>query len=327
MIKEEWHNISPFSVGDHNDLDDFCGCKTLRTPIFFIVGGPRSGTSALYTYLRGHPNIFMPEFKEPHYFATDLYKRKRVVSSLNKYLELFKGAGEEHYAVGEASVYYLYSREAIRNILDFAPDAKFIAMIRNPIDVAHSLHGKFLYLMYEKEKDFRKAWNRDYDGWHSCDTRKGDQNLATMNYCGVAMLGEQIERLLASVPREQAKVVIFDDFVEDTLAVYKDILSFLGVDFDGREEFPRINEYKTHRSRFLARFVFGRARVIPAIAGFLKKAFGISKTGIVTAMLGSRSVRREALSAEFRQELIEAVRDDVVKLSTCVGRDLNHWLK
>ena len=83
---------------------------TERRPDFFIVGGPKCGTTALYQYLRGHPQVFMPLIKEPHHFGSDLRQPNAVIER-ERYLALFAGAGDAR-AVGEGSTWYLRSHEA-----------------------------------------------------------------------------------------------------------------------------------------------------------------------------------------------------------------------
>ena len=69
-----------------------------RKPNFFIVGMPRSGTTAMYEYLKLHPDVYMSPYKAPHYFATDLapsspwaakYRDKKT------YLDLFRRVSDE----------------------------------------------------------------------------------------------------------------------------------------------------------------------------------------------------------------------------------------
>jgi hypothetical protein len=126
-------------------------------PNFFIVGAPKCGTTALYEYLRLHPNIFMPQYKEPHSFATDLGAYP-LIKSPDAYAELFRDACGRHLRVGEASVYYLRSSTAIANIHDFDPEAKIIALFRNPVDLVHALHAQLLYVGEEVVPDFEAAW-------------------------------------------------------------------------------------------------------------------------------------------------------------------------
>src|SRR5271166_3936636 len=94
-----------------------------RAPDFFIVGQPKSGTTALYEILRCHPQIYMPDLKEPVFLASDLRAglRRGTVrarpQTLEDYLSLFAPAGLEQRA-GEASALYLWSRTAAANIAD-----------------------------------------------------------------------------------------------------------------------------------------------------------------------------------------------------------------
>ena len=105
------------------------GRGMMRKPDFFIVGAPKCGTTALYEYLRPHPNVFMSTVKEPHFFAKDLGSYPHIKTD-EEYAALFAGANEQHLRVGEASVYYLRSAVAIPNIREFNPDARLIAMFR-----------------------------------------------------------------------------------------------------------------------------------------------------------------------------------------------------
>src|SRR5260370_118878 len=89
----------------------------IKSPDFFIVGAPRCGTTALYSYLRQHPDVFLPEYKEPHYFNTDM-ESGGAIRDQEKYLALFAPAKDKK-RIGEASVYYLSSEIAPPTIKDF----------------------------------------------------------------------------------------------------------------------------------------------------------------------------------------------------------------
>jgi hypothetical protein len=91
----------------------------VKRPNFFIVGAPKCGTIALYTYLRRHPAVFMSH-KEVHYFGHDLGHRYCGAMSEEDYLKLFTPAGAES-ALGDASVWYLFSKSAAQEIHDFDP--------------------------------------------------------------------------------------------------------------------------------------------------------------------------------------------------------------
>src|SRR3954468_1950993 len=116
----------------------------MPSPSFFIVGAPKCGTTSLNDYLRQHPRIFIPERKELHYFGSDLTFLKTQRPTREEYLAHFAAAQPQQIA-GEASVWYLYSQLAAREIHDFCREAKFIIMLRNPVDMMHSLHSQYLY--------------------------------------------------------------------------------------------------------------------------------------------------------------------------------------
>jgi hypothetical protein len=124
-------------------------------PTFFIVGAPKSGTTALAVYLQDHPMVCFSEDKEPQYFALDL-PGQRLVTDEAQYLAFFHPS-ETNKIAGEASVFYLYSKVAIQNIAKFDQNAKLIVMLRNPIDIVHSFHAQLVFSGEEDERDFAEA--------------------------------------------------------------------------------------------------------------------------------------------------------------------------
>lgn len=302
----------------------------MKKPNFFIIGGSRCGTTALSEYLREHPRIFMSLPKEPGYFAAHLpYPRFRFARNDDEYMNLFKRATDDHIAVGEASAIYMYYPEAIRAIRAFNPDAKLVAMVRNPVDMVYSWHSLLQYWFEEDEPDFRKAWELQ-------DVRaKGEhvpekcRDYRVLLYRDVGKFGEQMEAVCSIWPREQVRCYLLDDFAEDTKGLYEDILSFLGVPSDGRTEFPRINENKQHRNQSLARFVAQPPEIWLKTSMLLKKTTGIEHFGILEALMlrTARKATRPKLDPAFRAELIEVFRDDIHKLSRLLDRDLSHWLE
>ena len=119
------------------------GSSNLRVPDFFIVGQPKSGTTALYEALRAHPQLYMPDLKEPVFLASDLLAglRRPTVrarpQNLEEYLALFVDATPGQ-RIGEASSLYLWSRAAAANIAQLAPQARIIAILREPASLLRS---------------------------------------------------------------------------------------------------------------------------------------------------------------------------------------------
>ena len=115
-----------------------------RVPDFFIVGQPKSGTTALFEMLSSHPQIYLPDCKEGWFLASELLFRppprpEGVPATLEEYLSLFDAAGVEQRA-GEATALYLWSRTAANRIAQLQPAARIIAVLREPASLLRSLH-------------------------------------------------------------------------------------------------------------------------------------------------------------------------------------------
>src|SRR3972149_11450918 len=122
----------------------------MKIPNFFIVGAPKCGTTAMYTYLKQHPEVFMSDLKELHFFGTDHHRINYTPYTKEQYLSFFDGAGDKR-RIGEASTSYLYSERAAVEIKEFNPFARIIIMLRNPVDVMYAYHhtnlsGGFEYI-------------------------------------------------------------------------------------------------------------------------------------------------------------------------------------
>lgn len=296
-------------------------------PNFFIVGAPKCGTTALYEYLRHHPNIFMSEVKEPHFFAKDLGSYPRI-KTLEDYTELFTRSTDRHSSVGEASVYYLRSAVALANIRAFNPEAKIIAMFRNPVDMVHSLHSQLLYWSEEVERDFEAAWRLQERRSRGLDLPPGSRGGFLVQYHEVGRFGTQTERVLSVFPAEQVKLILYDDFTASPASVYTDVVEFLKIPHDGRTEFPRINENKRARMSWLRQLYRKPPVVLKSTVRSLKQAVGDEEiAGLQKKIVELNTVkeRRPPLSAEFRAELVNTFRDEVFLLSRLMNRDLSHW--
>jgi Sulfotransferase family len=216
-----------------------------RIPDFFIVGHAKCGTTALYEMLRRHPQIFMPEYKrgsgkEPWFFAQDnpqpqvtaersvAFTGRRAIS-LEQYLSLFSGA-EPGQLIGEASTSYLWSTSAPARIAQARPDARIIAILREPAAFLHSLHLQLLQNHHESERDFRKALSLD-------EARREGREIPTHSYWPQALIYsdrvryvEQLRRYEAAFTPGQMLVLIYDDFRADNESTVRKVLRFLDVD-------------------------------------------------------------------------------------------------
>lgn len=299
----------------------------MRRPSFFIVGAPKCGTTALSVYLDAHPNIFVSKPKEPHFFAEDL-PGYREVETERDYLALFDPAEERQATLGEASVFYLYSQAAIPGIESFEPDARYIVMFRRPLDVVYSLHAQLVFSRDESETDFETAWNLTPERKRGDSVPRLCRDRSILYYDEIAKFGEQFERMIAHVPPERIKCVFFEDFVKDTQAAYSSVLEFLGVEHDGRAEFPRINENMTQRWSWLADLSMRPPAWATSLALSAKKALGVRELGVLRRFrrMNTVSEERTSLPTELRAAIIEHYKEDTRKLAELTGRNIDSWM-
>jgi len=204
-------------------------------PDFFIVGHAKSGTTALFEMLRTHPQIFMPDAKEPWYFASDMRRRFNPPGSsgppvtLEDYLALFAPARPGQ-RVGEASSCYLWSRTAPAAIAAAAPQARIIAILREPASFLRSLHLQLLQTHVESERDFGRALSLQEARRGGRDIPRRSQRPQLLQYYDHARYTEQLRRYHEHFAPEQVLVLIYEEFRADNEGTVRTVLRHLGVD-------------------------------------------------------------------------------------------------
>lgn len=311
-----------------------------KLPNFFIVGAAKSGTTSLYEYLRLHPEVYMAPIKETHHFSTDIDNTKfrpnyaralnkdlskfldsdmeegifhAFVKDWNEYARLFKNVNEQK-AVGEVTNSYLYSHEAAKNIIAKFPDARIMMMLRNPVDRAFSHYLMDLRIGYETE-DFmtavKKDMSRNPKGW-------GISNL----YVEIGMYYDQVKRYIELFPASQRRIYIFDDFVKNPHATMKDIFHFLGVsDETGIDFRKKYNPSFIPKNKFI-----GKLNTQKRIKDWLKSVLPKPvKSKFKKTFYTDKDLPK--IKAEERKFLAGIFREDVMKLSQLLNRDLSFWLE
>ncbi|MEO8509619.1 MAG: sulfotransferase [Chloroflexota bacterium] len=298
-----------------------------RRPDFFIVGAPKSGTTAMYEYLRAHPQLFLPERKELRFFGSDLEVRDRPQPSLDAYLAFFADGGEAR-RIGTAYVWYLYSQRAAAEIRDFAPNADIIAMLRNPIEMVWSLHSEHLFNGNEDIRDFTAALDAEADRQNGLRIPAHAHLPQGLHYSQVPRYAEQLERYFTTFGRDRVHVILYDDFAADVRSSYRAVLSFLGVEpGSSPPAFEVINANKRTRSEwfrhFLARPPELPRRIIRTVvpASLRRAAYERGKRMNVAA------TRREPMPSATRERLRRVFQPEVERLSLLIGRDLSDWVR
>jgi Sulfotransferase family len=306
-----------------------------RLPDFFIVGHPKCGTTALWDMLKGHPQIYTPPNKEPYYFADELHPPAatprsfgRTPDTLAEYLTLFEPASAQQ-RTGEASAPYLWSRTAAQRIAAVQPQARIIAILREPSSFLHSLHLQFVQIYIEPETDMRKALALE-------DSRREGKNLPEHAFWGPAgtlysdyvRYVEQLQRYQALFGPEQMLVLVYDDYRNDNEAVVRKVQRFLAVD----DTYPLNIKESNPTVRVRSQRMHSLIHAVAAGDGPLPRAVqGLAKT------VGSRLISRQR-AVEIRNrmlftaptvpdqqlmlELRRRFKPEVVALGEHLGRDL-----
>lgn len=294
----------------------------MARPDFFIVGAPRCGTTAMYEYLRQHPQVFMPEHKEPLYFGSDLTHLHGRLSETD-YIDLFKHARAGQ-RVGEASTWYLFSKMAAREIRDFAPNGQIIIMLRNPVEVMYSLHGELLFYRAEPIQDFEEALAAEED--RKQGRRLGPRGRGEMLYYrDTVRFTEQVERYLTEFGRDRVKIIIIDDFAQDPATSLRDVLRFLGVDDTFRPQFTRVNESKRLVTPFLQELIVRPPAPLARLVPLLRRTRLAHQIRAALLSANSRATKRAPMAPELRRRLTEELGPEVQRLGVLIGRDLSGW--
>jgi hypothetical protein len=258
----------------------------------------------LYHYLRRHPQVFMSPRKELHFFGRDITgpPAQAPIKDPAKYAAMFREAGSQP-VVGEASPLYLPSAHAVREIRDFCPSARLLASVRSPADVVHSMYTSGF---------FPEARHLEL--------------VAYARLPGVARLAcnaGHLRRLLTIFPREQVRIIVFDDLVADPRGVFRDICAFLDIDPAHQPRFTVHNRTRVPRFTAVVRALVGpenRARrlarllVPPALRPAVRRVVG---------RLATRP--GPSLAPNERRGLQDLFRSEVTDLGALLGRDLSAW--
>jgi hypothetical protein len=299
----------------------------LAPPDFAIIGAPKCGTTTLYEALNSHPGVFMPFMKEPNYFLPKACKL-RLVETEYRYHSLYRRARESQLR-GEASALYLQSALAIAQIQAVRPDAKFIAILRNPVDMFVSWHNEQVRGLNEDQLDPEQAWGLQ-------EARAEGQSLPPLceepeilQYRRICCIGEQTQRLFQQVPERQRLVLLLEDLHLDPHSTLERALRFLGLPEAPSCRLSSANGFSGVRSISLARlnrlaYSNTTLRAIRADLGARVSPWGIRPLKALTCF-NRKPAPKPALPSEFSRRLGAAFAADTELLESLLQRRLPHW--
>ncbi|HWL99372.1 MAG TPA: sulfotransferase [Nocardioidaceae bacterium] len=298
-------------------------------PGVYLIGAPKAGTTSVAAWLAGHPDVHVSQPKEPFFWASD-YPRMREhygFADRETYSSLFRddvADGRRHRV--DASTTYLYSEQAVPDILEQVSDPRFLVCVRNPVDLLVSYHRTQVVALNEPEGDFARAWRRGRPA--AGETSALDAKL--LDYDTVGRQGAAVERVQRLAGPERVHVVVFDDLVADPRRVWDRLLGFLGL---APRPLPDVSQHnpsnKTARWKGLRRTLH---RPPPAIAPAVRRLRQWARTtdsaavGRVKDLLW-KPTERPRIDDDLRRELEATFTDDVERLGRLLGRDLTGWTR
>jgi hypothetical protein len=276
-----------------------------RVPDFYIVGHPKCGTTALYEMLRHHPQIYMPELKEPWYFASDMLPRFQPprsappLSTLEDYRSLFVDAQPDQ-RIGEASSAYLLSHTAAERIAEVRPDARIVAILREPASFLRSLHLQLLRTHVESQKDLGRAIGLEHARRQGRRVPRRSHRPQLLMYSEHVRYVEQLRRYHDVFAPEQVLVLVYDDFRADNEGTVRRVRRFLGVEEGAPVEVTDANPTNVRmRSQQMDELL----NVVSVGRGPISRAL---KTALKTVMPGG--LRSRAMDATQRHLVMGAPR-------------------
>jgi len=275
-------------------------------PTFLVIGAAKAGTTSLYEYLRAHPQIFMPQRKEPDFFSLP----ERWDHGLDWYESLFRRA-DDALAVGEASTSYSkhpHLPDVPERIASVIPEAQLIYMLREPIA---RMRSQYLF--------------RVVNEWEKRPIEEA--LLEDPLYIDCSRYAHQLEQYLTVFERDRILIITSEGLQQNRLKTISSVYRFLGVDSTIgpavlKSEFNRAVDKRVSRGRLLNRGTLRRIPGYKDLAPYIPDAF----KSLVTRPVSKKvDVDKTRIGEPFRRELENKLRDDVCRLRSYMTDDFDGW--
>ena len=293
-------------------------------PDVFVLGAPKCGTTAVTRYLEAHPEAFVAQRKDIHFFGRDLGFRNREREERPTYLARFDGAEARAARVRvESSVWYLYSQSAAEEIRAFNPVARGVALIRHPVPAMHALWSQLRLngLGDEDIADFAEALAAEPERIAGGRIPPHTPLPEALHYRRVVSFSEQLARAQAAFGEGGLHVIVQEEMKQDTPGTLRRLFEWLGLDPAASVDTRPVNTAKAVRSESLRRWL----RAVPpqlkdVIPSQLRRA-----TSRRLRSLNSRHEGRAPLDAALQARLLEEMAPEVERIEAVLGRRIAAW--
>ncbi len=299
-------------------------------PNVFLVGAPKCGTTTIAGMLAEHPEVAVSDPKEPCFWSVEVGERPPSSineASIRRYAEKFSGSTGKAVRM-DASTSYCWSRTALPLIeKHIGSQCRYIMMVRNPVEMALSLHAEELYACHEDLPGFEDAWTAQADRRAGRRLPAGVRTPMKLQYKYICSLGSHLEHVRAHAGERLLHVVVLDDLRSDPDRIVRGICDFLEVPHVSLS--PRVsNVRKRHRFPSFSRYLLRPPRMLRPLEAKAKKLCRrMGLAGLRSNMLRAVAARNGShrLSPALRRTLVEEFEPEVLKLEGILGRRFEAW--
>jgi sulfotransferase family protein len=209
-------------------------------PDFLVIGAEKCGTTSLYQALTSHPDVHPSRRKEPHYFDYHHARGETWYRAWFPYVwvRALRRRRRGRFLTGEASPDYIFHPHAARRAHALLPEARLIAILRDPVERAFSHHQQQVRKGREP-LSFEEAIAREPErvdaplAEMARDDRLTVESVTRFSYLARGRYAEQIERWIAHYPRERLLVLFSEELSKEPAETLRRAFEFLGLDADG----------------------------------------------------------------------------------------------
>jgi hypothetical protein len=289
-------------------------------PNFICPGAQKSATTTLYNLLHQHPDVYLPDVKELHFFDNE----EKYLKGISWYEKEFFSEVKGEKVIGDITPIYMYLDYIPQRIYNaLGENIKFIFMLRNPIDRAYSHYWMSNRRGYEKES-FEKAIELEKDR-----VRIGNFEKINFSYIERGFYSKQIKNFLYYFPKKNMKFILFEDLIWDTSDIMKQILSFLEVDSNISINYNiKSNPAKMPKSIMLRDFIQKPSTLVKETTKLLIPNKKLRSKAIqAIENINYRKFKKPDLKLETRYKLLKIYEEDIKKLENVINKDLSLWFK
>jgi len=292
----------------------------MSLPNFMCIGAAKSGTTSLYDILRQHSDVFLPSFKEPHFFdIPSVYQ-----NGIEWYKKTYFQSVKNEKCIGDFTPTYLFDEHAPERIFnDLGVNMKFIIILRNPVDRAYS-H----YLHSNRDEHENLSFKEAIYLEKSRVIEKDYLSFLRLSYSGQGMYCQMLTRYFKFFPKDNFLIINFEEeFVSQRESTINKIFNFLELDYEGLDINLSSNMASKAKSTWLKKVMkkTGWWRVLIKTMIPSLKIRQIIKNRMQRANITNFTPSK--LSSLEKTELFNLFfKDDVVKLELLLNKRMN-WNK